>query len=183
MEPPSTAIFVFEHPGCERQAKPVLRRLPPLAGEPVLVGRADGLRDSHGAVLAGSFLRTRRIAFDCTGREFPRVFVHEVFHFVWLRRPNAVRRSFEEMLRREWLSGARGELGWSAEWRKARLSKRDLELRTRRWREYCCESFCDTAASLYSGLDRHDEFTLAPCYRRMRRAWFRNWIEPRSLSI
>ena len=32
--------------------------------------------------------------------------------------------------------------------------------RTRRWREYCCESFCDTAAWMYSGVERHEEFTL-----------------------
>ena len=28
---------------------------------------------------------------------------------------------------------------------------RDIAGRTRHWREYCCESFCDTAAWLYSG--------------------------------
>ena len=42
----------------------------------------------------------------------------------------------------------------------------------RRWREYLCESFCDTAAWLYSGLPSHEEFTLAPRFRRPRARWF-----------
>ena len=180
---PGAAIFIFERQTCERLAKVVLRRLPLLAGGPVLVGHTENLRDSHGAVYAGSFLRTRRIALDCTSQEFPRVFVHEVFHFAWLRRPNDVRRSFEEVLRQEWLAGARGELGWSSEWRKDRLAQEDVARRTRRWREYCCESFCDTAAWLYCGLGRHEEFTLERRYRAARRGWFRKWIAPRSLSI
>jgi hypothetical protein len=40
------------------------------------------------------------------------------------------------------------------------------------WREYCCESFCDTAAWLYSGVQVHSEFTLAGRYRHRRRVWF-----------
>ena len=68
--------------------------------------------------------------------------------------------------------GRRGELGWSAEWRKDALGADDVAGRTRRWREYCCESFCDTAAWLYSGVERHEEFTLGERWRRGRRAWF-----------
>ena len=63
-------------------------------------------------------------------------------------------------------------LGWSAEWRKRRLTAADRRGRTRRWREYCCESFCDTAAWLYSGVERHDEFTLAGRCRKTRSQWF-----------
>jgi hypothetical protein len=44
--------------------------------------------------------------------------------------------------------------------------------RNRRWREYCCESFCDTAAWLYAGVARHEEFTLAAPLRAARRKWF-----------
>ena len=180
---PQAAIFVFEHPACERHVRPLLCRLPTLAGAPVLIENARGLRDRHGAVHAGAFLRKRRIAFDCSQKEFPRVFVHEVFHFAWLRCPNRERRAFEDVLRKEWLGGARGELGWSSEWRKAKLTLGEIDGRTRRWREYCCESFCDTAAWLYCGLGKHAEFTLEHRYRTGRRAWFRKWIEPRGLSI
>ncbi len=42
--------------------------------------------------------------------------------------------------------------------------------RTRPWREYCCESFCDTASWLHSGCD--SENTLAAVRRRTRTAWF-----------
>jgi len=149
-----------------------MRALPALEGDPIAIRAARGLRDRHGPVHAGSFLRKRSIAFNCTAAEFPRVFVHEVFHFVWLRAGNSRRRDFETLLRSEWLAGASGELGWSAEWRKLKLTPGDVRGRTRRWRDYCCEGFCDSAAWLYSGVRSHPEYTLASRYRTGRRAWF-----------
>jgi hypothetical protein len=160
-----------------------VRRLPLLTGRPIRIEHAPGLRDRRGAVHAGSFLRERRIAFDCTRAEFPRVFVHELFHFVWLRAGNQVRRSWETHLASEFVAHVRGELGWSAEWRKSALVSVDRRARTRRWREYCCESFCDTAAWLYSGVARHPEFTIAARFRARRRAWFGNSIENRELPV
>jgi len=48
-----------------------------------------------------------------------------------------------------------------------------LPARTGRgWREYLCESFCDTGAWLYAGVKGHDEYTLAARFRKRRRAWF-----------
>ena len=141
------------------------------------------MRDRRGPVHAGSFLRERRIALDCTRAEFPRIFVHEVAHFIWLRLGNAVRRSWEEVLRAEHEERARGELGWSAEWRKHALAPADVVERTRRWREYCCESFSDTAAWLYSGAAGHPEFTLGMRRRRARGEWFRSALGNRTLSI
>lgn len=104
--------------------------------------------------------------------DFARIFVHELFHFVWLRLGNAKRRSYEQVIARELQRGVRGELGWSAEWRKKKLDARDWRERTRRWREYCCESFCDTAAWRYAELRSHREFTLALAARTARRVWF-----------
>ena len=69
-------------------------------------------------------------------------------------------------------ASAAGELGWSAEWRKDKLTRADARRRTLRWRRYACESFCDTAAWLFAGLRKHDEFTLAGRARRLRRQWF-----------
>lgn len=163
-------------------ARRILPRLP-LAGTLPRIDAVPGLSDGRGPVHGGAFLRQRRIAFDCTLAEFPRIFVHELFHFAWLRAGNRVRRSFEELLRREADAGAHGELGWSAEWRKRALSSADIRRRTRRWREYCAESFCDTAAWMYSGAARHAEFTLAGRYRRRRQAWFLVTIESRRISI
>jgi len=157
--------------------------MPPLAGALVRVEFASGLRDRRGLVHAGSFLRERRIALDCTRAEFPRIFVHEVGHFIWLRLGNPMRLRYEDLVRAEIASGARGELGWSAEWRKDALDANDAAARTRPWREYCCESFCDTAAWRYSGLERHEEFTLAARWRQKRRAWFTASLENRTLSI
>jgi hypothetical protein len=169
--------------GFQRSALRLMARLPDLNGAPILVEISPGLRDSRGAVHAGSFLRERRIAFNCTSAEFPRIFVHEMFHFVWLRTGNTRRRGWETLLKAELTGRARGELGWSAEWRKLALANPDLRLRSRRWREYCCESFCDTAAWLYSGMTRHPEFTLAPRFRARRRVWFEEFIENRELPV
>lgn len=164
-------------------ARRLLQGLPALEGELPRLEAAPGLRDRRGPVHAGSFLRQRRIAFDCTREEFPRIFVHELFHFVWLRAGNRVRLSFEQLVRQEFAARAAGELGWSAEWRKNLLRPDDLRRRTRRWREYCCESFCDTAAWLYSGVRRHEEFTLPRAFRVARRRWFIETIETKRLSI
>src|SRR5258708_30691992 len=104
--------------------------------------------------------------------EFARIWVHVLLRFVWLRLGNARRRSYERLVAGELRGRVHGELGWSAEWRKAKLAPGDRTGRTRRWREYCCESFCDTAAWLYAGVARHEEFTLAARLRAARRKWF-----------
>jgi hypothetical protein len=154
--------------------------MPRLCGAPIRLQNSPGLRDRHGPVHAGAFLRERRIAFDCTRAEFPRIFVHESAHFVWLRLGNPTRRSWERVLSAQSHSG---ELGWSAEWRRSALTARDRLHRTRRWREYCCEAFCDTAAWLWSGVARHPEFTLPERYRAARRRWFAVNVANRTLSI
>ena len=157
--------------------------MPPLTGAAVRVDVVRGLRDRRGPVHAGSFLRQRRIALDCTRAEFPRIFVHEVAHFIWLRLGNPRRFSYEEIVRAELAARAKGELGWSAQWRKLALRPEDIDRRTRRWREYCCESFCDTAAWLCAGIARHEEFTLAERRRHTRRTWFAEALGNRTLSI
>ena len=157
--------------------------LPPLTGRPIRIQKGPGLRDRHGEVHAGSFLRERRIVFNCRARDFPRIFVHEVFHFVWMRLGNRWRRSWETLLKEELEERARGELGWSAEWRKAELTGKDRLRRTRRWREYCCESFCDTAAWLYAGTGSNEEFTLPRRWREGRGLWFSRTVDRDGLSI
>ena len=153
-----------------------MTHLPHLTGQPIRLEIRPTLEDAHGPVHAGAFVRERRIAFDAAlaadRREFARIFVHELFHFVWLKLGNSRRWSYEALLREEIQSGARGELGWSAEWRKRALPSGDPERRTRRWREYACESFCDTAAWIFSGVQSHSEYTLAGRFRRRRHQWF-----------
>jgi hypothetical protein len=127
-------------------------------------------------VHAASFPRRRELVLDEALQddepELARILTHELFHFVWIRLGNRQRQDWETLLLKEMAARARGELGWSAEWRKQRLSGEDWRERKRRWREYCCESFCDTAAWIYGGLGDHDEFTLAQRFRSRRRVWF-----------
>jgi len=176
-------MFSFDDAAQHKHARAVLARIPALTGDPVRVENVRGLRDLRGPVHGGSFLRERRIALDCTRAEFPRIFVHELAHFLWLRLGNPARLRYEQLLHAELAAHAPGELGWSAEWRKHALRAGDVAQRSRRWREYCCESFCDTAAWRYSGVELHEEFTLPPRNRRVRRAWFGNNMSRRPLSI
>ena len=180
---PAAPLFLFESESQQKRALALLRRMPPLTGDAILIQSARGLRDRYGAAHAGACLRARRILFDCTRAEFPRIFVHEVAHFIWGRLGNPLRWNYEDLLRREFEARALGELGWSAEWRKAALRGVDVTRRSRRWREYCCESFCDTAAWLYSGVARHPEFTLSGRFHRRRRRWFAQMLASRRLSL
>jgi hypothetical protein len=165
---------------------------PELSGAPIEVSflarpmnhrgklRSGGVRgfEIHGA----SLIRERRIVLDAALRqnrtELERILVHELFHFVWLRLGNPKRRSWEALL-----AGKRqGELGWSAESGLMRLRRGDRAGRTRRWREYGCEAFCDTAAWLFTG-GRHPEYTLGAAERAKRRAWFAEMGLTRRISV
>ena len=138
----------------------------------LLSGKTEPGREVH----AGCFLRQRRIVLDAAlktkPRELARILTHELFHFAWLRLGNPQRRRYEDLLQVEIRRRVRGELGWSAERMKTALSSADRSRRTKRWREYVCESFCDSAAWLLAGRGRNDEFTLPLVARRARRAWF-----------
>ena len=150
--------------------------LPPLSGRPIRVE----LRRTLGPHAAATSIPRRLILLDAgvlaRRGEFERILVHELFHFAWVRLSNEKRWSWEQVLQEELTTGARGELGWSAEWRKAKLTGTDAGGRTPRWRRYACESFCDTAAWLYAGLSAHDEFTLHASARGRRRSWFREYF-------
>jgi hypothetical protein len=139
-------------------------------------------------VHAASYIRKRRIVLDRDLAQQPaelaRILVHELFHFAWVRLGNPARRSYEALVREEWRQRARGELGWSAESRKRALEKHSPEVHhATDWREYICESFCDTAAFLYSGVRRHPEYTLAARHRNRRAEWFRAVFERGAIAI
>ena len=141
-------------------------------GDPIRVE----MRRSLGSHLAGASIPRRLILLDAAvlarRGEFERILVHELFHFVWVRLSNHKRLAWEQVLTRESREQVKGELGWSAEWRKASVTRYDSRHRTPKWRRYACESFCDSAAWMYAGLRAHDEFTLAAAARRDRRRWF-----------
>jgi len=171
----------------DRPGNPSAVRLPKLEGRPVLVR----IRESLGPHLAATSIPGRVILLDSEvlqsvqlkRGEFERILVHEIFHFAWVRLSNQLRRDWERRLAREFDQHAAGELGWSAERRKNRLTPGDVRGRARRWRLYACESFCDTAAWRFSGVRKHDEFTLAARFCRLRRNWFQRHIESGSVLI
>lgn len=138
----------------------------------LLSGESARGREVH----AGCFLRRRLIVLDAALRKQPkelaRILTHELFHFAWLRLGNPKRRAFEALVGGEIRSRVRGELGWSAERMKATLSHADRVRRSRRWREYVCEAFCDSGAWLLAGSARSEELTLPAAARKARRAWF-----------
>ena len=158
-------------------------RLPPLAGRPIRVH----IRPSLGVHLAETSIPQRIIFLDrevLTRRgEFERILIHELFHFAWVRLSNQTRWSWEEVLTAEFARQSRGELGWSAEWRKNKLSRGDVRGRSPKWRRYICESFCDSAAWMYAGLTEHDEYTLAAVDRRRRTAWIAKNLATEALSV
>jgi hypothetical protein len=146
--------------------------LPQFVGDPIRVE----IRRSLGSHLAGASIPRRLILLDTAvlarRGEFERILIHELFHFVWVRLSNQKRRAWEQVLVGELRDRVKGELGWSAEWRKETLTRADPRLRTPKWRCYACESFCDSAAWMFAGLRAHDEFTLAAASCRLRRGWF-----------
>jgi len=154
-------------------------RLPPLQGSPIVFTFSEGLTVRGVKMDAAAYLRERRVVLErrLRGRELRRVTVHELFHFVWWRLGNPARRSWESLLTSE---RSRGEAGWSAEWRKDALSEEDRRNRTRRWREYVCEAFCDSAAAIFASPAQN---TLAPRFLARRTAWFVATLSGRPLSI
>ena len=172
----------------------VVDGLPPLQGRVLEVRFAPELSAHRGkllsrggkgrAVHAGSEIRKRLIVLDSDLLEEPqelaRIFLHELHHFVWVRLGNPRRRAYEEMAKEQF--GARGELGWSAEMLKRNLTRTDTARRSRRWRDYVAESFCDTGAWYQMRQRRHDEWTLAASYRERRAEWFSEYL-PDVLSL
>jgi hypothetical protein len=171
---------------------------PEVDGLPIEIIFAPALRAHRGKLLSGksspgeevhaaSLIRQRRIVLDAALRKKPaeleRILIHELFHFAWVRLGNPGRRSFEELVGKELHERVRGELGWSAEHLKVALKRRDRAFRSRRWREYVCESFCDTAAWLLGRVRRHEEFTLPADARRRRGVWFRRTRLARRISV
>jgi hypothetical protein len=160
-----------------------LEGLPELSGNPIRVSTLQQLTACRGrllsrsphrgtAVHAASFIRERRILIEAQlvrdPRQFRLILIHELFHFVWARLSNGKRAAFAGLLATEFGAGARGEMGESAELKKC---ARPLP-GSAAWRDYVCESFCDTAATVYSGFETHPAFTLAQRWSSRRRAWF-----------
>lgn len=151
--------------------------LPSIDGGPVFVSAQPELKAQRGKLVSGalqngtpvyaaSFIRKRRIVLEesllCEDATFRLILVHEIFHFAWPRLSNEKRREWTALLEAESAGRARGELGESSAVRKG----------TPQWTEYVCESFCDTGAYLYAGVEQHAWFTLGRRWRQRRKDWF-----------
>ncbi len=175
----------------------VFRRMPELRGRRIYVRYRPALTAWRGKLLsnsmkgdrvyAGAFLSKRRIVLEeqmlRTPRVLERIFIHEVFHFVWTRLGNPLRKKFELLVLAEIEGGTRGDLGWSAESLKNGLTAADRRLRTRKWKYYLCEAFCDTAGWFFGSTRRYAEMTLDKPGRATRRCWFREHVQKRCFSI
>jgi hypothetical protein len=100
---------------------------------------------------------------------------------VWRRLGNGKRAEWNALVSREFQAGARGEMGWSAEWRTDELRKQGAVSHVRKWRDYLCESFCDSAASLF--VRTHGEITLKPRFRLRRERWLERLMEQGPLPV
>ena len=154
--------------------------LPELSGEPLRVELKNSLGPHH----AATSIPRRLILLDrgvlTKPGDFERILIHEIFHFAWVRLSNETRRDWRNLLAAE---RDPGELGWSAEWRKLKLNPRDAREDSPKWKRYARESFCDSAAWLFAGLDQHDEFTLGLRSRRARQSWFQKHFASRPIAI
>ena len=101
--------------------------LPPLRGLPIRVELKNSLGPHH----AATSIPRRLILLDrgvlSTRGDFERILIHEIFHFAWVHLSNQSRRDWETLLASE---RQPGELGWSAEWRKLKLTPSDRQERS-----------------------------------------------------
>ena len=157
--------------------------LPDLTGRPIRIFVQPQLTAHRGRLLsrhphkgvaihAASFIRERRIVLETQllrkTRLLRLILVHEIFHFVWARLGNRKRAEYAAIIQHELASGAGGELGESSDVKKTARGPVGAPA----WRDYVCESFCDTAAFLYAGVAGHATFTLAQRWIARRRKWF-----------
>jgi hypothetical protein len=123
-------------------------------------------------------LRERRVVIEdsLTLRplELRLIVIHELLHFAWWRLGNARRIGFGALLAEECVARTHGELGESSLVAKDAYLSGDGDGKERLWRDYVCESFCDTGAWIFSGIEDHASFQLASRWKTRRAAWFRS---------
>lgn len=132
--------------------------------------------DLGAPVHAAAFIRKRVVVLETDLFSEPDrlrlILTHELFHFVWVRLNNSQRLTFASLLADEKRGRAKGEMGESAGVKKQLLQEQSsLNPSSRLWREYVCESFCDSAAALFSGIAANEHFTLAQRWAGRRYEW------------
>jgi hypothetical protein len=160
-----------------------------LFGEPIQLSYSRSPRAVRGKLISGgtvgreldgaSFIRQRRIvlANDLSTAENQRVLLHELFHFAWVRLSNRQRRSYELLLRAEIARGVQGELSWPSFQAKGQLRPQDLDSRSKTWRGYACESFCDTCSWYWRGMPVDVEGAFPKSEKNLRQSWVASWAQ------
>lgn len=177
------------------------RSIPPFClwfeGKPIEVSYLDAPRSRRGKLVDGgehgfaldgcSFIRERRIVLASYLRdkkaEHDRVLLHELFHFVWVRLGNPARREYERIIRAEYQAGVGGELGWPSLEAKTRLRTGPKDRNDPLWRDYLCESFCDSAAWLMLERPRSNNVTLPPRSRQPRVRWLERLFQSNAIHL
>jgi hypothetical protein len=144
-------------------------------------GKLLSRADRGTPVYAATYIRRRRMVLEASLLAHPAalrfIFVHELFHFVWVRLGNRMRHEYSDLLSREMARNARGELGESSLVKKAELKRRfESSPSCALWRDYICESFCDSAACILTGAPVHDGLKLATRWIAIRRDWFEGYL-------
>jgi hypothetical protein len=140
-------------------------------------------------VYAAAYLRERRIVLEKGLLSEPTllrfIFVHELFHFVWMRLGNPAREEYSCLIAHEIQRLARGELGESSLVKKTGLPKDSQRpIKAPVWRDYVCESFCDSASHLLTGALVHEGSKLGRRWTDLRRAWFEQMLrDGRGLAV
>jgi hypothetical protein len=128
-------------------------------------------------IYAAAFVRERRIVLETDLVKTPDalrfIFVHELFHLAWLRLGNGRREAFRKLLVNEIAANVRGELGESSTVKKGQwMACPEFSVRAPNWRDYTCESFCDSAASFYAAGRVPSGYKIGKAWTAIRRDWF-----------
>jgi hypothetical protein len=164
----------------------VFAGLPAMFGNPVYFELYPSLTAHRGQLFSGAdigtpvhaaaFIRKRIVVLE-TGLlaqtdRLRLILIHEVFHFVWVRLGNGQRQAFADLLADELRAKARGEVGESAGVKKRLFQEQSsFAVPLRLWRDYVCESFCDSAAAFFSGVVDKEHCTLAARWAKRRYEW------------
>lgn len=166
--------------------------MPLEAGRPVQVAFRPALTAYNGKLLsradrgtpvyAAMYIRRRKMVLETSllahAAALRFVFVHELFHFAWVRLGNKTREEYSGLLLTEIARRARGELGESSAVKKTELREHaGVSPSSALWRDYICESFCDSAACIFTGRTVHEGPNLAKRWRAIRGDWFDKKIE------
>lgn len=123
-------------------------------------------------MFAASFLARREIVFSLEllddAPALVEIFAHEIYHFVWRRLGNVERASWAELLANE---SKPKHAGLSSRLRFESFAGRGTD---RQWKDYLCEAFCDTAASMTGGAAKISQH---------RKLWFERLKNRRKLLV